>query len=111
MLGENWVKERIGNRGFAQLVKFGAAGASLIGINEGGKYMDSKHNIEAGDKVWNNYKEMIANTSKEPDPYSKPYQQAYKASTELYSRIPKGPLDRMEERVAADVLVKNIRGA
>ena len=106
-LGESWVKDKIGNPGTAQLAKFGGVGAALVGANIYDKIQDGKQIIEQGNSIVKRYKDMVEQTGKPADPYSKDYKDTMKASREVYQREPKGFLDRLEEKAATKVLVEN----
>jgi hypothetical protein len=68
---------------------------------------DGKQIIEQGNSIVKRYKDMVEQTGKPADPYSKDYKDTMKASREVYQREPKGFLDRLEEKAATKVLVEN----
>lgn len=108
LLGEEWVKARIGNPGAEQLLKYGGAAVALIGANETGKALDAGQIHKASEQIIENYQRLAALSGRDVDPNSKEYKEVLKKSIEVASRPAKGPLDRIEERAATSQIVKTV---
>lgn len=106
LLGEAWVKDKIGNPGKEQVIKI-VLGTSVAFVgNEASKFVEANQNLKASKQIVENLRDLYEHTG--INPTHKEIQETLRKSTEVASRPAKGFFDRVEDRAATAHLVENV---